>query len=65
MLFDIYNIGKWYDIVVNDLGFRKGKYLGNMCGMLLVTVYQGIVDTIARKPKCMGGRVGGWSRVLL
>jgi len=47
MLFDIYDIGKWYDIVVNDLEFRKGKCLGNMCAMLLVTVYQGIVNFVA------------------
>jgi len=47
MLFDIYDIGKWYDTVVNDLGFRMGKFLGNMCAMLLVTVYQGIVNAVA------------------
>ena len=27
-LFEFYDFGMWNDILVNDLGCRKGKYLG-------------------------------------
>ena len=36
-----------------------------MYAMLLVTVYQGIIDVVAWKPNCMGGHVGGWDKVFL
>ena len=33
--------------------------------MLLVNVYQGVINAVACKPNCMVGHVGGWDRVFL
>ena len=36
-----------------------------MCIMLLVIVYQGVINVVAFKPNYMAGHVGGWDRVFL